>query len=139
PGQPPPTLREQTYALRLVCVTIPSLLFLLLLWHLTAYFSDDISARRAALVGYALGTLAFPFSLLYISHQPSAVLLGTAFLLLAREPRPWRVALAGLCMTGSVLMDYQSAFFCVPLGIYALVRVRPLWQLGVMAAGGLPP
>src|SRR5690242_7429368 len=28
-GRPPPTLRAQTYALRLCCVTLPSLLFLL--------------------------------------------------------------------------------------------------------------
>jgi hypothetical protein len=138
-GQAPPTLREQTFALRLFCVSIPQLLFLIVVWHLSGFFSDDKDARRAALVGYALGTLALPFSLLYMSHQPAAALIGTAFLLLAGKPHPARLALAGLCMTGSVLMDYQSAFFCLPLGVYALVRVRPVWRLGIVALGAVPP
>jgi hypothetical protein len=138
-GRPPPTLREQTFALRLFCVTLPALAFLWIFWRLTGFYTTDPMARRAALAGYALGTLALPFSLLYISHQPSAALIGTAFFLLAGPPTALRLVGVGLCIGGSVLLDYQSAFFALPLGGYALFRVRPWWRLALPVLGMVPP
>jgi hypothetical protein len=138
-GRPPPTLRERTFALRLFCVTLPSLLFLSVVWRLTGLYSDSHPARQAALISYALGTQALPFSLLYIAHQPSAILCGTAFALLAAAPSALGLAWAGLCLGGAVMVDYQAAFCLLPLAFYALWRVRPIWRLSFAVAGAVPP
>src|SRR5262249_5867034 len=108
-------------------------------WKLTGLFAEKRRARQAALVGYALGTLALPFSLLYISHQSATALIATAFFLLAGAPTNLRLFFAGLSLAGAVLFDYQAAFFALPLGVYALFRVRPLWRLGLCAAGSVLP
>lgn len=138
-GLRPPTMFAETYVLRLACVTLPALLFLLAVWRLTGLYTDDRRARAIALVGYALATLALPVSLLFMSHQPAAALVGTAFALLLGKPRERDVALAGLCAGASILFDYQSAFFLAPVAAYALARVRPVRRLVLAAGASLPP
>lgn len=138
-GRAPPTLREETYFLRLLCVTLPQLAFLLVLWRLSGRFSQDPVARRLVVLGYALGTLALPFSLLYIAHEPATVLIGCAFYLLVGAAPAWRLVLAGLCAGAAVLVEYQAAFFALPLLAYAMVTVRPVGRLGFAVLGALPP
>ena len=80
-----------------------------------------------AVLGIWLGTLVFPFSTLFFSHQFTAALLAIAFYLLFEfgrgEPLPFRqqlaiAAVAGVLMSFSVASEYPAALPVVLLSIY---------------------
>src|SRR5262249_49348687 len=74
------------YFARLLLTVLPTLLMLLLLARfLAAYVSRPVV--EAMVVTYALGTLAFSYSLLFMSHQTTAVLLYASFYVLWRLTR----------------------------------------------------
>jgi hypothetical protein len=139
------SLRASTWAFRVFAVTLPALLFLPFFYRLTARFTPEEPARRAALVALALGSSALIYSVMFLSHHLAAICLGGGFVAavrLARDetPRPKLMALlvGALCAT-AVLMDYQSLFVAPIVGLYALVRGRArLRNLGLFVLGALP-
>ncbi|HWN70608.1 MAG TPA: hypothetical protein VNM90_23370, partial [Haliangium sp.] len=76
-----PTLAEMVWACRVFTGVLPSLLFLVLFGRFLGRFAGP-DARRLAVVGYALGTMAMTYSVLFIAHQLSAVCIGTAYVLI---------------------------------------------------------
>lgn len=121
-----PTLAEMTWAFRVVTGVIPTLLFLWLLSRFLTRFAGD-DARRLALVGYGLGSMAMTYSILFIAHQLSAVCIGAAYILIVRvvedDRDPRLLLVAGLCAGAAPLVDYQAAFAGVPLGVYLLWKL----------------
>ncbi|MGN6362585.1 MAG: hypothetical protein ACTHNK_19580, partial [Thermomicrobiales bacterium] len=114
------------------------LLVLLLLGFLRAYV-DEWWALTIVL-GYALGTIAYPFASLYFSHVAAACFLFASFFVLWRTPpgsRRWPLLLAGLLAGWAVLLEYPAALGVVALLIYAGARERRAPFL--MALGALPP
>lgn len=142
-----PTLAEMMWTFRVFTGVLPTLLFLLLLWRFLGRFAGE-DGRTLAVTGYALGSMAMTYSVLFIAHQLSAVCIGTAYVLLTwvvedqRDAR-WMIA-AGAAAGCAPLVDYQSAFAGVPLAVYALIkllgarpaRVRPIVYAVV---GAIPP
>ena len=125
------SLPVSTWAFRVTIVILPTLAFLFLFYRLGARFSPSESARRTGVVAFALGSPAMPYALLFMSHEPSAVWAGTAFVgavVLAREESVRRRGLVaagvGVCAGLSVIMDYQSALAAAAVGVYLLVRSR---------------
>ena len=139
------SIKTSTWAFRVFAVTLPALLFLPLFYRLTARFTPEEPARRAALVAYALGSSALPYSILFLSHQLAAVCLGGAFLAavtLVRgetaRPKLTALVVGGLC-AAAVLMDYQTLFIAPVVGLYALIRARRrLRNLLLFVLGALP-
>ena len=140
------SLRSVTWAFRVTVVTIPALFFLPLFYRFSRRFTVSEQARRAALVAFALGSQAFPYALLFMSHALAAAFLGIAFVAAVRlvrdASRRWHRAavMSGFCCAMAVMMDYQSVMAATVIGLYVLIRgstrVRKmLW----MAAGALPP
>lgn len=120
-----PSLAVLTWSFRVATGVVPTLLFLLLLWHFLGRFAPSPATRRLLLVGYGLGSMALIYSILFIAHQLSAVFIGTAYILSVwvveqqrREPR-WLLAI-GLAAGAAVLCDYQAAFAGVPVAVYLL-------------------
>src|SRR5689334_17288160 len=77
-----PTLGEMMWTFRLWTGVIPTLLFLVLLAGFLRRFvpdEDGEDARRGALAIYALGSMAIVYSVLFISHQLSAVCAASAW------------------------------------------------------------
>jgi hypothetical protein len=139
------SIQISTWAFRVFVITIPALFFLPLFYRLTARFTPDEPARRAALVAYALGSSALPYSVLFLSHQLAAICLGGAFLAavtLVRDEtaRPKLTALlVGALCAAAVLMDYQTLFISPVVGLYALVRGRNrLRNVGLFVLGAIP-
>lgn len=142
-----PTLAETFWICRLTTGVIPSLLFLLLLArYLARVFPGPAGAgpRRATLAIYALGSMALTYSVLFISHQLSAVCAGTAWLCAAEvidDPRRsarWMLA-AGFAAGAAPLCDYQGLFALVPVAVWAtvgLLRARRGWTPFAWAALG---
>jgi len=89
-------------------------------------------AGGAALVSFALGTLAMPFAAANFGHVPAAA-LGFAAFLLAWRRRPGAAGLAAGCAT---LVEYQAAAILVAVGAY--VAARGLRGVARYAAGAAP-
>src|SRR5262245_30379308 len=145
----------QVYWTRLFVTALPTLLALLLLRRfLGAYVAQPLA--DAVTATYALGTLAFSYSLLFMSHQPTAVLLVVAFYALWRCGRgEWRergYLVAGLASGAAVASEYTGALGVLALVLYGVLSwalrkdlaPRERWvrigrALGLAAAGALPP
>jgi hypothetical protein len=141
------SLRASTWAFRMSVSALPAALFLLFFYRLSARFSYDESARRTALVAYGLGSPAVPYAVLFMSHQPSAVCAGGAFVAavsLVRSGfvprRAWAAALVGLLGGTSLMMDYQSLLAAVVVGIYLIAcSPRRVFDGAFAALGSILP
>ncbi|MCY1016832.1 hypothetical protein [Pyxidicoccus sp. MSG2] len=89
--------------------------------HLTAPVADALT------VTYGLGSLAFSYSLLFMSHQTTAVLLFAGFYALWRCARgDWRergYVVAGACAGATVAAEYTGALGVLGLVLYAALTV----------------
>ena len=144
----PPTLAQMTWAFRVATGIVPALLFLLLLWRFTARFASEPGARATALAGYAAGSMAMIYAILFVSHQLSAVCIASAWILsvwVVEDGRDVRLlAAAGFLAGAAPLVDYQAAFAGVPLAAYLIWKLvgRPPRRpraLTLAAAGAVPP
>ncbi len=117
-----------TWAFRALLIALPTLLFLPLFYRLTARFTPEEPARRAALVAYALGSAALPQSALFLSDQLAAVCLAGAFLaavtlVRGESGRPALTALlVGVLCAAALLIDYRALFVAPVIALYAMVR-----------------
>ncbi|KAB2889025.1 MAG: hypothetical protein F9K40_20065, partial [Kofleriaceae bacterium] len=122
-----PTLGEMMWTFRIWTGVLPTLLFLGLLWGFLARFTPDEDARRATIAIYGIGSMALTYSVLFISHQLSAVCIGAAWILAARvieDERDDRWMLAAGALAGAApLVDYQALFAAVPIAFWVLIEL----------------
>jgi hypothetical protein len=141
----PPSLIVTTWLLRVFVVTAASLAFLPLLGVLLARFARSENARNGALVAYALGSMAFPYGLLFMSHVPAAAAVGTAFALAIpiarREARcPEKAAAAVGALLGlSMLLEYQAVLGAMILGGYAVLGSEKRVRVALVIASAAAP
>lgn len=114
-----PSLAASMWLCRVIAGIIPALIFLWLMWRFLERFTPEPEVRRLVVVAYGLGSMAMTYAMLYYSHQLSAVCIGGAFILVVENRRPF---VAGLLAGCAVLVDYQTAFAVLPLGIYVCVK-----------------
>jgi hypothetical protein len=134
------------FAARLFLTVIPTLLSLILVRRfLATYLSEPISDSLTLF--YALGTLAFSYSLLFMSHQTTATLLFAAFFLIwrfSRGERPQGALLAAGALGGlAVAAEYTSAMPAGLLALYVFLVARELkhpWSkpIALLATGATP-
>ncbi len=118
---------------RLFLTVLPTLGMLVLVRRfLRAYVSDEIASGLTAT--YALGSLAFSYSLLFMSHQTTAVLVFAAFYVLWRVLRgDWRregrsrerggFVLAGALCGATVAAEYTGALPVAAVVLYGVLAV----------------
>jgi hypothetical protein len=132
---------------RLLLTVLPTLVTLVFMRHFLTVYVDAVTADLLV-VFYALGTLAFSYSLQFLSHQTSACLLFLSFYPAwrwARGEAPDRVlVLTGVLAGASVATEYTSAMAAgllalwVPFARPALARSR-LVALSVVGLGAVGP
>jgi len=124
---------------RVVTGVIPTLLFLALLYGFLERYAPDPWIRKLVVTGYALGSMAMTYSLLYYSHQLGAVCIGSAWILfldVVDGKRGWRaVGAAGFLVGAAPLVDYQAVFAAVPIAVYLVWRLRHDWKKLLAVAG----
>jgi hypothetical protein len=132
---------------RLFVTVLPTLVVLVFIRRFLVAYSDEATADLLV-VFYALGTLAFSYSLQFLSHQTSASLLFLSFYPAwrwARGEAPGRVlVLTGLLAGAAVAAEYTSA---MPAGLLAcwVAVARPasarsrLVALSLVGLGALGP
>jgi hypothetical protein len=125
---------------RLLLTVLPTLVVLSLLRRLLeAYVIRSVADLFVAF--YALGTLAFSYSLQFLSHQSSANLLFAGFYLAwrwARSEAPTRVlAVVGLLAGAAVAAEYTSAMPAGLISIWAVFSRPAAARARVVGAGAL--
>ncbi|WP_437340816.1 hypothetical protein, partial [Corallococcus exercitus] len=111
---------------RLFLTVLPTLGLLWLVRRFLNAFLSPVVADGVT-VTYALGSLAFSYSLLFMSHQTTAVLLFAGFYALWRLSRgEWRergYVVAGACAGATVAAEYTGALGVLGLILYAVLTV----------------
>jgi hypothetical protein len=141
------------YWSRLLLTALPTLAILIWLRRFLRTFIAP-SIADALTATYALGSLAFSYSLLFMSHQPAAVLLFASFYALWRCGRgDWRhrgYLFAGACAGAALACEYTAALGIAGLVLYGVLSLtlnrgtdalrlrRTLGPLGLSLAGALP-
>ncbi len=135
------------YAITYFLLIVPSAIFAILFWLFLSKFIAPRWAMGLAIT-YALGTLAFPYSAWYFSHQLAAIMLFSAFLLLFsyvryREPdtRAEReTVFAGFLAGYAIISEYPTALIVVALaGYLGWVARRKGRALALFFLGMIPP
>ncbi len=124
------------YLLTTMVVSLPSALFVGLLWR---FLLPLAGRRRAALlaIAYALGTMTWALSALLYSHALAATCLFVAFMLLYRGSRTrqaagvFDMAVAGLLGGISICFEYPAGLVAAVLAVYAAALT---WRSGTAAA-----
>jgi hypothetical protein len=132
---------------RLLLTVLPTLLTLVFIRRFLAVYVDSVTADLLV-VFYALGTLAFSYSLQFLSHQTSACLLFLSFYPAWRwargEAADRVLVLTGLLAGAAVAAEYTSAMaagllcFWIPFARPASFRSR-LVALALVALGAAGP
>jgi len=124
-----PSLGVTLWICRVFAGIAPMLAFLWLLWGFLARFAPDPAVRRLVVVGYALGSLAMTYSILFYSHQLGAICIASAWILALDVADGKRglgaMAAAGLLAGAAPLVDYQAVFAALPVAVHIVVR---LWR-----------
>ncbi len=147
-GMPSPGKKMTVYWLRLLVVQIPMCAFLFFFANYIERISRSVAARDLLTAGLALGSIVFPYAVIFVGHSLAAACAFAAYMLLA-PPEPAaqmgepaavparRFFLAGLWAGLSVLFEYQAVLVAGILALYAFVRYRRrAWPL---LLGALPP
>jgi hypothetical protein len=133
-----PNMAFVTWLLRLTIVIVPSILFLSCFREVSTRFANSTEAKNGALVAYALGSMALPYGLLFMSHAPAAAMVGTAFALSIRAVRSEagmekRQALTVGALLGlAMFTEYQAIFAALIVGVYALSGAKRRWHTAAM-------
>jgi hypothetical protein len=126
------------WALTVATVVLPALIMLLIVRML----GNRVAPGYGAIAGFTLGacTMVLPFSTLFFSHVPAAMLGLAAFAVLWRERegprRMWSMAAAGALAGLAVTFEYPLALAGAILGLYAISR-GPVVRRGLAYAGGV--
>jgi hypothetical protein len=144
--QPAPDSGEAIQVLAFAVCGIPTALLAVLLIRFLLPIVGEWWAMVVTL-GWALGTIAFPFATMYFGHAATTFFIFAAFYLL-RQPdgaeRPWRAALAGICAGLAVLVDVSAGIAVIALGLYSARHsfrrpVLPTLRTPLLfVAGGVP-
>ncbi len=143
----PPGLVATVWICRVFAGVLPMLGFLWLLWGFLARWAPDPAARRVVVLGYALGSLAMTYSILFYSHQLGAICIASAWILavdvVERRRGVAAMAAAGLLAGAAPLVDYQAVFAALSVAVYVAVKLRPraplVRAIALAAAGAAPP
>lgn len=115
------------YLINISATVIPSVVAGVLLYMLLGFFTPAVAPRVWATLAYGLGTLAFPYSMMFFGHQTAAALVFIAFALLFRMKRkgwsPAGALGAGVLAGYALVTDFLSFPVVAGLGIYALITV----------------
>lgn len=124
-GRRPPMVLV-TWLLRVLLATLPTVLFLVYFRRVARYFAHADEARNGALVAFALGSMALPLGVLFMSHAVATALVGAAFAISVatvreRSQAEWRAALVVGSLLGlAMLCEYQAVFGALLVAGYLL-------------------
>ncbi|HVU49696.1 MAG TPA: hypothetical protein VHL80_03355 [Polyangia bacterium] len=135
-----PSPRAITLGLRFFGVGVPLAIFLFFFARWAERVTGSSAARDLLVVALGLGSILYPYGVIFVGHALAAALAFSSFMLLSLEApgaaRRGRLAWAGALAGAAVIFEYQAGIAAVVVAAYALARHRraALW----FALGALP-
>jgi MFS family permease len=115
-------LPTQIFLITFTTTTLFGSLLCTLFYKFTKNFTQNFGTRFLTTIALGLGTIAFPFSTAFFSHQISSFFIFLSFYLLyvaKKNKKENYIILAGLFTAVSFLMDYLVGIIIIPFAIYA--------------------
>lgn len=146
-GWPSPSKRATTLALRFFSVMPCALLFLYLFARWVERRTGDPAARDLLVCGLGLGSMLYPYGVLFVGHAQGAMAAFGAFMALTWNDEPAdepagapasarRLMVAGALTGAAVLFEYQLLLVALVLAGFAAWRHRA--RCGWFVLGALP-
>jgi hypothetical protein len=154
-GLPPPSKLQTTLALRIFAIELPLALFLFFFARYVERVSGSPVARDLLVVGLGVGTLIYPYGVIFVGHALAAAAAFSGFMLLSWPARaagrgqgasapdrlfppvPERLFAAGVLVGCAVIFEYQAVLVAAAIAVYAAVRHRR--RALAFFAGAMPP
>jgi len=146
-----PSLETSKVILNFLVIGLPSAIAGALMYLLCVHLTGSRFRALVATLAVALGTMYFPYSVVFFSHQlASSLLFGAFFMIfllkrsLGRRGAGYRIAI-GLLLGWAVISEFPTAAIAAPLAAYYVHAVwkaepgRRLRALALPAIGGLVP
>ncbi|MBU0762781.1 MAG: glycosyltransferase family 39 protein, partial [Candidatus Altiarchaeota archaeon] len=104
---------------------LPAALSIIILYRILKQFTRTENTRLWVTATYALGTLAFPYSLLFFGYSLSSFFyLISFYLIFTSKKTKWNLVLSGILMGFSFTSDSTFLLAIIPLFFYVLVKYR---------------
>jgi hypothetical protein len=144
-GWPSPSKRAMTLALRYLTIVPSALLFLLVFGAWVERRARSAAARDLLTVAVGLGTLLYPYGVIFVGHAQAAMLGFGAFMALGwanrdgtmGAPTRRQLAVAGALAGAAVIFEYQMLI--VALAAAGLAAWRARSRAAWFALGAVPP
>lgn len=136
-GAGPPSKRATTWCLRVFTVALPLAFFLLVFARHVERETGSPVARDLLVLGLGLGTMLYPYGVVFVGHAVSAALIFGGYLCLAPDASRRRLALGGLLAGLGVVFEYQALLAAMAVAVFALVAYRR--RALPFLLGALPP
>jgi hypothetical protein len=115
--------------LRLLAVTVPTLLFLLWLRRFFDEFEASPWVRDVTLIAYGLGSMAYAYGMMFVGHQLAALATAGALMAFYRAGQLLRsggkgtthAVLGGLLLGAAPVMEYPAALAALVVLVYGVV------------------
>ena len=139
------------YILTVVAIALPSALAGSLVYVAAMFIKPQRFYAYTVAIAVTLGTMWFPFTVVFFGHALAAALLFCAFFMIFRlrwRPvayQPWYRLLIGLVLGLALITEYTTALIVVPLVVYYfyvvwnISRLRNLRSIVLPALGGIMP
>jgi hypothetical protein len=113
-----PSQRATTWLLRVFTVALPLAFFLLVFGREVERETGSAAARDLLVAGLGLGTMLYPYGLMFVGHAQSAALLFGGYLAVRRTSRAALLA-GGALAALAVVFEYQALFATAAVAVYA--------------------
>jgi len=140
-GWPSPSKGAATFALRFGSVMPCALLFLYTFARWVERRTGAAPARDLLVVGVGLGSMLYPYGVLFVGHAQGAMAAFGSFMALTCDepdgssgPSPRRLATAGALAGAAVLFEYQLLLVALVLGAFTVWRHRAAARWFVLGA-----
>lgn len=115
----------EIYLITSICLSIPSALFLLLLFKFWSAVTLHYPLRRAVMIAYALGTMVWPYSTMYYGHLLAGMSLFLAFLIVfnTSKVKPGKETFfeCGFFCGFAFAIEYPAALIALCIFIYTAI------------------
>jgi hypothetical protein len=125
------------YLLSLICVALPHLISVFMMYYLYIYKRGGRSVRMTALIGYVFGTIAYTYGTLLYSHTLGTALLLISYMLIEKwkDSYTWSgTALIGFLLGTAMIAEYPLAIICGWLGVLFVIRLIRCGRLPLLVA-----
>jgi hypothetical protein len=134
------TLNVNAWLSGALSVGLVAALGVVMFWRVALRLSGDrAGAAMFATLGFAFGTLYFPYATMLYEHDLVAVTLLGAYLLVVGAPTRRRLFWAGAFAGAAIVSSYLSVIAAAFFGVYVAWRGRKLSDVAVYASGTIPP